>query len=370
MKTLSAPPSRPLVLVCLALALFAAGRGNTARGDSAAAGNGFFAVTVEDERGGAGLGAFTVTTGPDHPLGEGAPLLFAGEGDQPEAGGSYLSVRSYTTGTDYVQTLDGPASGNPVVSLDEWGDVAELADDGYRASYDLPGGDQLADSLRIVSDVAVSGSGAGSAVEFAATVTNTGDYPLLIGVRYLFDVDLAGDDGPVLQRPGPVPEEGSEAAYSPALYTVQLRGSGAAPLDVYFYARPDGDSPPPDRLTFAHWPEASQAAFDYDPRGRDVAGEGGLNDSALLYYFGATPESALSLQPGTSATVSVSMRGSAPAGAEFCGNGSDDDGDALADAADPDCGQESPTPSPAPAGVPPFPVELPRTGGRPAVARN
>ncbi len=159
MKTLSAPHSRPLILVCLGLALFAAGQGSGARGDSAAAGNGFFAVTVEDERG-AGLGAFTVTTGPDHPLGEGAPLLFAGEGGQPQAGGSYLSVRSYTTGTDYVQTLDGPASGNPVVRLDEWGDVAQLTGDGYRASYDLPGGGQSADSLRIVSDVAVSGSGA------------------------------------------------------------------------------------------------------------------------------------------------------------------------------------------------------------------
>ena len=46
--------------------------------------------------------------------------------------------------------------------------------------------------------------------------------------------------------------------------------------------------------------------------------------------------------------------------------------DGLIDAADPDCGRQSPTPSPepAPAGVPPFPVELPRTGGKPAVARN
>ncbi len=343
-----------------------------ARVQSASSGNAFYTVTVEDRRNGRGLGSFTVGTGAEHPDGSGRALLFGGDASPPEPGASYMSVRSYTTGTDYVQTLARPASGNLVASLDSFGTVSQATPAGSRAVYDLPGGDQSADSLSIVSEIAVSGTTfAGSSIRFSAGVSNTGDTPVAIGIRYLFDVDPAGDDGPALTRPGPAPAESRERTYSPALYAVGL-AAGDDPLQppsLFFYARPEDQNAAPDRLTFAYWPDAGGSAFDYDPAPRDVAGDAGLNDAALLYYFGASEETAIRLNPGEQAIVSLTLAGSAPPGAEFCANGADDDGDGLVDTQDPDCGPvSSPTPAPTagPTPTPVFPVELPRTGGLPA----
>jgi hypothetical protein len=109
-----------IVLAATAFAVY-----STASGDSPSAGNDYYRVSVEDRTGKDGVGVFTIGTGPAHPEGDGQEILFA-EDAPGDAATSYITVRSYTTGTDYVQTRRGPGSGNPVAGLDAFGSVEPL----------------------------------------------------------------------------------------------------------------------------------------------------------------------------------------------------------------------------------------------------
>jgi hypothetical protein len=333
--------------VLLAAALLASLAGGTfdAAADSSSAGNSVFRIVVEDSANRDGIGTFTVSTGPDHPAGEGQPVLFSGTSG---AGSSAITVRSYTTGTDYVQTTTAPGSANIVRTLDDTGVSEPVASTGYRTTYSLAAVAGVPDDLTIVSTIDVTGSGLdGSAVEIATSLRNEGDVPLTLGVRYLLDFAPAGDDGPTLAVGGAGGTSATEMslAPAPAAVTISPNKPGAARVDT------DVSSPvtPPDVLEFVSWTHAFPFAFDYTPAARDVAAEDGLNDSAVLVYFGANEAQAVTLTPGQSTEVTVRLSlTAAPATA-------------------------SPTPSPAPAPATPtptpvsprLPVELPRTGSSP-----
>jgi hypothetical protein len=337
---------------------------NGVNGDSAGAGNGVYRVYVEDRSGRDGLGAFTVATGPDHPAGEGREVLF-GEDGPGDAVTSYITLRSYTTGTDYVQTMSGPSSGNPVAPLEDFGTVEAIGSTGYRTTYDLPGAGTTPEALRLVSEITVSGQGpSDSSVEIATAITNDGDFPVELGVRYLLDVAPGGDDGPALFASGVA--QTTERTYSPAPAVAEVSGSS-----VSVRVTSQGDRVP-DSLKYAYWPDASAFAFDYATKGRDIASPEALDDAALLYYFGAERAKAIRIGPGESARVSLVIGAADAPGLEVCDNGIDDDGDLLVDAGDPDCGPSpgtpAPTGSPAPSTIPAgpaTPAALPRTGGPP-----
>lgn len=314
------------------LLLSVAGAGaSTATGDSPAAGNDVYRVFVEDTSGHDGIGVFTIATGPGHPLGEGREVLFGRDGPG-DAATSYMTLRSYTTGTDYVQTMSAPSSGNPVVRLEEFGTVEAIGSTGYRTTYELPGAG-APDSLRIVSGITVSGSAlSGSSVRIATTITNAGDFPVEVGLRYLLDVAPGGDDGPMLLASGAA--HTAERTFNPAPDSVGVEGASAS-LRV---DAPGGSGP--DTLKYAYWPDASSSAFDYTTKGRNIASPGGLDDAALLYYFGAERAAAIRIGAGETATVSLVIAGPIVPGSA--------DG--------------SPTPGPAPAGGA-TPAALPRTGG-------
>jgi len=127
-----------------------------AAADSSVAGNGFFQVIVEDTAGADGLGAFSLRTGPNHPAGGGHDVLFSGASAQ-DAASSYLTVRSYTTGTDYVQTTRGAASAYLVAPLDALATMEPIGSTGFRTTYVLPGFGDAPDSLRIVSEIEAAG---------------------------------------------------------------------------------------------------------------------------------------------------------------------------------------------------------------------
>ncbi len=334
---------------------------NGVNGDSAGAGNGVYRVYVEDRSGRDGLGAFTVATGPDHPAGEGREVLFGEDGPAT----SYITLRSYTTGTDYVQTMSGPSSGNPVVRLEDFGTVEAIGSTGYRITYEMPGAGATPEALRLVSEITVSGSvPSDSSVQIATTITNAGDFPLELGVRYLLDVAPGGDDGPVLFASGVA--QTTERTYSPAPAVAEVSGSS-----VSVRVRSQGDRVS-DNLKYAYWPDASAFAFDYAPKGREIASPGAFDDAALLYYFGAQRAKAIRIGPGEAASVSLVIGAADAPGLEVCDNGIDDDGDLLVDAGDPDCSPSPTTPaasgSPAPSATPAgaaTPAALPRTGGAP-----
>jgi hypothetical protein len=187
-----------------------------------------------------------------------------------------------------------------------------------------------------------------------------------IGIRYLLDVAPGGDDGPLLasgQAPAGI---GTEATLNPVPLFPTVRANDRG-NDLSFVVIGDGPTPV---LKYASWPDAFDSAFDYTTSSRDIASEGGLNDSALLYYFGGSTETAITLAPDD--FVIVQVRLIAPQTfQELCGNGLDDDGDALIDETDPDCAPPSPppSPSPTPAAEPTAtplvtPGSLPNTGGK------
>jgi hypothetical protein len=340
--------------------------------ETASAGNSIYTVHVERDAAAGGAGTFAISTGPEHPAGEGLSLLYPGEGSF--APGSYITVRSYTTGTDYVQSSGIRASGNLVVALDDYAQVEAIGRTGFRTPYDLPGPPGSAESLRIVSEVNVNGDTyADSSVAMSVTVTNQDVVPIAIGIRYLLDLEVAGDDGPVLIPLSPLsPAISRESSFAnPGFAAARFDDNSGTDPRLSVLTTVAGDYPgiapntsQSDLLQYAYWSEAEVSAFDYDTRDRDIAAPDGLDDSALLAFFGATEGKAMLLPPGESLVVSVSMFATpGVTGPERCDNASDDDGDRLVDGEDADC-QESGSPghSPAAPGPDATPASLPRTG--------
>ncbi len=307
--------ARTALIVAVILVLAAWVGAPLAAGDTSGAGNAFYQVFVEDEPGGEGIGTFTVVTGPSHPAGGGRDILFGGSAG--DAWSSYMTVRSYATGTDYVQGLGEPSSGNIVVSMDSHAAVEAISTSGYRTTYDLPGVGEIPDAFQIISDVNVNGlTFTDSAVEITTTVTNLNPWPTSIGVRYLIDFQVAGDDGPTLEEVDPdQPPRTTETTYAPpAFAAVRITDNSDDEPTLTISAAASADYPdinpatsPPDILQYAYWPDAHAAAFDYQTSGRDIADPSGLDDSAILYYFGATEAAAIDVEPQQSVTISLSL---------------------------------------------------------------
>lgn len=340
---------------------------------SADAGSGIYRILVAD--GGGASGTFAVSTGPEHPAGPDLSILYPGDAEAPGPG-SYFTVRSYTTGTDYVQSGDAPASGNLVVPLDQYAGVQPIGQTGYKTTYDLPAPPAAPESLRIAQDVNVNGTTyADSAVEVSVTVTNQDVVPISIGLRYLLDLQVAGEDGPAVApaQPGDAPLLEETSFADPLFDAVRLQDNDAESPQlsvlVPTVAGYPGISPAttqPDLVQYAFWSDAKSAAFDYDTQARDIASASGLDDSAVLIYFGANENDAAVIAPGESMTVSVSLFATPPVtGPEDCSNNTDDDGDRLTDSEDDDCQVGLPTGTPAAppsAGPSATPARLPPTG--------
>src|SRR5712691_5642252 len=73
------------------------------RGGTCDAGNDFYQVHVQDLPRLNGVGLYTITTGPAHPAGSGLNVLYGNS----EPGTTFNTIRSYTSGTDYVQASIG-----------------------------------------------------------------------------------------------------------------------------------------------------------------------------------------------------------------------------------------------------------------------
>jgi hypothetical protein len=278
--------SLPLAAALLALSFAAA-----AHADTPPAGSSVFEVVIEDQAGNDGIGVFGARTGPGHPSGAGDEVLsLRGSGD---AFASFLTVRSFTTGTDYVQTAAGPASANPVVLLEPYAAV-ESAPGGYRVTYDISSASPSAEALEITAEVSVSAEGASSAIRLSSTVTNNNTFPVSIGVRYLLDIATEGDDGPTVHTTGGDVSAESTIGTPPSVQAGT--GSGATIFST---------DAPPGQVTLAGWRRAFESAFAFAPDGSDVSSIGTENDTALLYYFGPTEADAITLPPGGSASFLV-----------------------------------------------------------------
>jgi hypothetical protein len=327
---------RPLKAIITLGALLTALLSSVVSADSPPIGDGAFQVLVEDTRGRDGIGVFGAVTGPEHPLGDGIDVL--GSEGGTDAFSSYVTIRSYSSGTDYVQISDLPASGNFALGLEQFGQV-QAVDGGYETTYTVPANDPLDITTGIVAANIVGES----AIRVYGQITNRSPDPVVVGTRVLLDIALAGDDGPSITSGGGTVSQESEAA-APIAFT-----AGGQSLFV------SGEGA--DSVRLAHWNRAFESSFDFEPSGVDVTSTGGLNDAALLLYFGADEASARTLLPEETFEFAVTI--STGELAEICDNGEDDDGDGQIDEADPDCAT-SPTPSPT---ITPSPAQTTPRGG-------
>ena len=286
------------------------------------AGNSFYQVFVNANQG-AGIGQYTVMTGPSHPvtISTHSPKnVLYGDGTP---GTSYNSFYSYTTHTAYVATANFVAKPGLVV-LDPTvpgitATVTPLGTTGFRTTYVLAGPPQTPDKLTIVQDVDTHGTTfQTSTVEVTTTITNNGTAPVSMGLRYLWDTQIGEDDGPTFQPLSPdQPVQLAEKSYvapSFGFYRIQdNNGNATTPLfSVYgTVTQPSTVTPPPtppDLIEDAAWPFSVDSSFVYvtDPE-IDVSSQEGTDDNAILYYWGATQATAISLVAGGSKTFSESL---------------------------------------------------------------
>jgi len=253
------------------------------------AGNGYLQVHIQSAAGG-GIGEFTVTDA------NGANVLFGGG----RPGTSYTTIHSYTTGMDYVQ-----GTGKHGYSIDAFGTVEPLGSTGFEVTYPLPGAPVTADKMTIVQDIVVTGDAADdSRVSVTTTVVDKGDTAEQIGVRYLWDYDLGGDDGPVLNLAAGAKVSTETMLASPG---ASVTGSTGAHASSVTDVAPNAGGAP-DSVQYVAWKPAFGTPFDYTVSPSQAAGG---KDSAVLTYFGSTPAKAIAIGPGASTAVTASFTAAA-----------------------------------------------------------
>ncbi len=294
------------------------------------AGNSQYRVVIEDFIG-AGVGLYSVRTGPAHPItlstafrNQQQDLLAGAKNSQ--TGTSYTTIRSYNTQTDYVQTDLARSTDFNVV----WLDSLFLNDDslvtdfiepigttGLRVTYNLPGLPRtnntavIRDTLQIIQTIDVHGGNFNDSwVEITTEVKNLGTQSARIGVRYLWDLNVAGDDGPVVLQKCGDPFGPNETAFMRTDFTFGVASAndsiGATPPAYEVYSSvltpANLERAPflPERLQQVFWPFAFFEAFEYDVREEVNVTSGDLTggDVALQYFWGDGLNPPITLWPG------------------------------------------------------------------------
>ncbi|HZE89169.1 MAG TPA: hypothetical protein VE404_06455 [Verrucomicrobiae bacterium] len=367
-------------------------------------GNGQYQVAVENAPAGVGLGVYTFGTGTMHPVAGalGAQSILVGGGFP---GTSYTTIRSYTSGTDYAQrnwlTLGGGAP--PTLALEPFVAAGEeaipvgnlLNPAGFTTIYRLGDFAPAPDNLVIRQTAAAVGTTFNdSAVMLKTEITNAGNSPVSIGVRYLWDLQIGpNDDGPTFRPRGP---DGPPAAtdmtfFDPNFSSFELTddndpdmcfGIGNAPFPFFavqgsVQGPPSLKPTPPSRLSYVSWPDSSGlpgkfggvvpalSAFDVPSLGMDVSTcLTSIDDTGVAEWWGDTAGNALTVAPGATVAVTAYVYAflpgappsfpppppppgaEGPAGDPTCSDGLDNDHDGLIDMNDPGC---VPPPPPPPA---------------------
>ena len=238
-------------------------------------------------------------------------------------GTSYESFHSYTTNTTYV-TASGAVPNSGLVVLDPnapgiTANVVAIGTTGFRTTWTLAGPPQTPDKMTIVEVVDTHGATfETSTVEVTTSITNNGTAPLSIGVRYLWDTQIGDDDGPTFQQFSPnaaaIVLEKSFPNPAFQFYRIQdNNGNSPTPLFSVFgtVSGPSSVSPAPtvpDLLVNADWTLSVTSPFAYtaDPT-KDVSTLNGSNDNAVLYYWGPTQATAVSIAANTTKSFSQSL---------------------------------------------------------------
>jgi hypothetical protein len=296
------------------------------------AGNCVYDIALDDR-----LGAYSAGTGVDHPvtiiMGHRQPLPMGG-GYQLSPARAFASVRSWNSRTDYrfdllfrTLLLDRgfecvPSAWRPAPMLSPLarsdGQVV-----GLEARFDVDEhGDRFAITVRIVAHGEQFET---SAVEVTTTIHNLGSAAAMIGVRYFWDVDVVGSGSLAL---GVVPPE------SPVEPWVSGEGEWEAPsfdhllashttrpstYEPYYFGAISVTGPwtleplptPPEAIVRSYdvsslipedrgGPHNTCFAWEAPDPPRDSPVSSSGNIEAMVYFWGRSEETAISLEPGES----------------------------------------------------------------------
>lgn len=269
--------------------------------------NGIYSISVQDVIGRYGEGTYTVATSSGHPV-PNENVFYGGVDHDP--GSTYLTVRVYETGKEYVSTTSGPtqSSGYTVVDLDDCSPDTTLSGNEIHTTW------TTGEGLLINQTIVVEGSTpADSRVRVTTRITNTNDTSdLSVGVRYVWDLMMGDEDGSWFAERRPDSDWiDTECEWvMPGFRNYATTNDPNSSILIVWGNLTGYDAlvPPattPDSLQFAAWGSSADGvfdhAFDYTPAGQNLAGSG--SDSAIAYYWGNDETNVITLSPGESASV-------------------------------------------------------------------
>ena len=219
-------------------------------------------------------------------------------------GTSFATVADFTTGVDYTEGGDGGGAplGTPTNSSVVGSSIITV----------FP---PTPEGLIVTQSITVEGNATDSAILMNLKVVNTGGSSQEVGVRYLWDIDVGGYDGTWLQeydRTTAGAITGYETVYSPppANFTLYALGgcsqgsmlpppyvcdpsdfgAGSGTFVVYGSIFSALGATYPARFVYGWWRAMSDTVYAYTPDPSDEVGSyvpdvGGVQDSAVLYYF-------------------------------------------------------------------------------------
>ncbi len=271
--------------------------------------NGIYKVSIFNDAA-SSTGIYTVGTGGNHPVAD-ANMLYGGGEESP--GTSYLSVCDYSG--DVVYTSDATISsaeptGYAIAYLGGCG-VTFHATSTRATTVWSPSG-----ALEVEQVVAVEGSTiADSRVRVTTKVTNRDSSIRQVGIRYLWDMMVADEDGAWFATRDPDSSfTHEERIYTPPQFDRYVEADRSSHPSLMFFGSvsgPQGIFSPtptaPGRFINAAWGAASSNAWEY-PSGQDPS-----SDNAVLYYWGWDDKhSPISLSPGKSVSVTAYLYGIPP----------------------------------------------------------
>ena len=263
--------------------------------------NEIYRVSVQREPGYPGEGTYTIATSAGHPVPD--KNVFYG-GIEQEPGSTYLTVKAYDTGKEYVSTTISPtpSSGCTVVPLDTCSPVTAQNGNSILTTWTTP------ENLLIDQIIAVEGSTPDdSMVRVTTSITNNNTSAQSVGIRYLWDTMIDDEDGAWFAERFPDANwTDTECGWDlPTFGKYSLTNDPDRPAHIVwgnltgFALVPPSTTP--DLLQFAAWGGVFDCAFDYTTNHTTLAGPGA--DSAIVYYWGNDAANAMTIEPGESVSV-------------------------------------------------------------------
>lgn len=264
--------------------------------------NGILRITIENNTADAEFADFDVSTGPSHPHPNETVLFPFGTG--------FITLRDVNALTMWANSdepsvagLGGYALKNLNTDVSVSRAFVPLGTSGFRATWTLP-------NFTIQQDVTIVGTTlADTRVDHQVSVTNTSGAPRPYGLRYLWDWEIADNDGSFFRTRNPDGSFSSNTAVfnAPSFQFYEEVDSIATPTFSIFGSVLNG-SLAPEIVRYSAWPQSVDSAWDYvDPASA-------ASDSSVTYFWGfATP---LTLAAGATAGVleSISTQQSAIGG--------------------------------------------------------